>query len=241
MLPVISSAVFGHFPSPGQLHLLKHFRFLHLYADLDGVPKRLSAVAVRERVDQAGLRVPAVHLPRALADESDDARDALDFAQTLGARLVVAHLPPDEAAIAKLCELATERGIIVAVEIDAVEGATAHSLAHALDSLGAEHGRHGLCLDTSRLRPDAQTLARIRPRLRWLEVSGRTAYRFHAPPAMDDDELRSLVEQLSPNLVCYEVIASGAPGDAEVLSLLSDINLWHRGGGQTTFEHPVVP
>lgn len=238
MQPVVSTAVFGHFPDPSQLVALRHFGLLSLCVDLDRMGATSAAMA-RATARAAGITLPAAHLPR-----QPDVRHewtGLDVATELGARVVVVHARPDVAALGRLCDAATERGLVVAVEIGAAAGATVEALTGALSALGFEHGRHGLCLDTSRLRPPPEVLDGLRPRLRWVEVSSGTETRSHAPPAMDDHELRRLVSRLSPGLLCYEIVSFGTPGEAQVLAALGAINLWHRGGGDTTFTHPVVP
>lgn len=238
MQPVVSTSAFGRFPDPGQLVALRHFGLLSLSVDLDRMGGTSAAMA-RATARAAGIALPAVHLPRQPADGDD--RRGLDVARELGARVAVVHARPDVATLGRICDAATERGLTLAIEIGAAAGATVEGLTGAMSALGYEHGRHGLCLDTSRLRPPDAVLDGLRPRLRWLEVSSGTETRSHAPPAMDDLELRRLVSRLDPALLCYEILPFGIPGEAQVLETLGAINLWHRGGGQTSFEQPVVP
>lgn len=238
MLPVVSTTAFGRFPGPDQLMTLRHLGLLSLCVDLDrmaGTSVAMASASARA----AGIALPAAHLPR--QPRGNDHRTGLDLAQELGVRRVVVHTRPDVATLGRLCDAATERGLTVAVEIGAAAGASAEALTGALAALGFEHGRHGLCLDTGRLRPPPEVLDGLRPRLRWVEICSGTETRSHAPPAMDDLELRRLVSRLDPPLACYEVVPFGTPGEAQVLAILSAINVWHRGGGQTSFQQPVVP
>lgn len=239
MLPVISTTAFGHFPAPEQFVLLRQFGFLQLLADLDHFPSQTPRL-VRAEVAGAGVNVVGVHLPRQ-ANTLDAGIRGLDIAYGLGARVAVAHSPADSAAMDALCDAATERGVVIAFEIDAETGASAAALIQALSTLGSEHGRHGLCLDTSRFRPHAEELKALRPHLRWLEVSDQRDKRLHSPPSLDDLALRTLVSGLNMPFVCYEVVPVGVPGDAQMLSILSDISVWHRGGGRTAYEHFVTP
>lgn len=240
MLPVISTTAFGHFPAAEQFVLLRQFGFLQLLADLDHFPSQTPARYVKAAAAGAGVSIVAVHLPRD-AQSIDAATRALDSAYELGARVAVAHSPPDAEVMDALCDAATERGVVVALEIDASAGASSASLIKALSTLGSEHGRHGLCLDTSRFRPTEEEFEALRPHLRWLEVSDKRDNRLHSPPQLSDLPLRELVARLNMPFVCYEVVPVGVPGDAQLLSILSDISVWHRGGGRTSYEHFVAP
>lgn len=240
MLPVIATTIFGHYPAPEQLVLLRQFGFLQLQADLDLFSSQTPAHRLKAEAAGAGVSIVAAHLPRERAS-AETAASSLDAAYELGARVAIAHSPADPESIAAWCDAGSERGVVIAFEIEAEKSASAESLADALKTLGPEHGRHGLCLDTSRHQPSPEAFEQLRPHLRWLEVSDRRGEHLHRPPSLDDLALRKLVAGLNMPYVCYEVVPVGIPGDALLLSMLSDISRWHRGGGTTNYEHFVSP